>query len=706
MKLHCPSCETELPGYANFCKYCGHALDTTTTIIAGRKPRGLPPVNVEPLDAPAVGSHVSIPGHNKVLGKLPLPVQRVISAVLTRARDPQPEEPHTRPEEAAFQSLAWGRLPLLALISTLGVFSVAYAYTGARNGAAGAEIFFWLGLLLIFVPAASRLISPGASRLERIGLLCIVVIYFFLLRVMISPFYFSTIDGFMHWRSAENIATNGHLFGENTLLPVSPFYPGLEIVTNALSRLSGLDDLNAGFIVVGVAHLVAVLSLFMLYEQITKSARIAGIAMILYIANPHFLFYDTEFAYGSLALPLATFVLFAMARHETLSSDRHWMTFTAWIALGAVAVTHHVTDFALDALLILWLVTYGFQGPTRLWRSNLTKTALFGVFTSLAWISLKGNPVVDYLSSYFAGALNELGQVLTGTSSARHLFVDYSGQQTPFWERLLSISSVALILLCLPFGLLCLWQRYRYNVLAYTLGIASLFYPFSYVFQFTNNGSEISDRVVAFLFIPIACVLAIFITQFWPTRWLNWRQTSLITCAVSVIFLGGVILENGPPWEHLPGPYLVAAGERSIEPEGIQAAIWARSYLGSNNRVATDLTNGLLMSTYGDQRQVTGIEDRIDVTSVFFSPILGPNEVTTLQRAKVRYLVVDLRLSRSLPQIGLYFEQGEDDAFQHTTPISREALTKFNTIPQVNCVFDSGDIVIYDVGGLTNAPAL
>lgn len=650
----------------------------------------------------SINSHLSTL-LRKVLGNLPLSVQRAIAAVLTRVRDSEPEVFHASPQKVAgLQSVAWGWLPMLTLTSTLGLLSVAYAYTAARSGTTGIEFFFWFGVLLIFMPCAVRLISPAASRFERISLLCVVGICFYLIYVVNSPLYFSPHDAFVHWRTADDIARSRHLFTENPLLPASPFYPGLEIVTNAFSTLSGLSTFHAALIVVGVARLVMVLSLFMLYERIMKSSRMAGIATILYMTNPHFLFFDADFSYESLALPLATFMLFAMAYHETLNDDHRRITLTTWIALSAVVVTHHVTDFVFDGLLILWTLMYGFQRPARMLQSNLVKTTLFGIFASLAWISLKGNPVVEYLSSYFGRALNELGYILTGTSSARQLFVDYSGSQPiALWERMIAVSSVALILLCLPIGLLCLWQRYRYNGLARMLGIASLLYPISQVFRFTNFGSEVTDRAAAFLFIPIACVLAIFITQFWPTQRLSWKQTSLITCAMSLVFLGGII---SPPWNLLPGPYLVAADPRSIEPEGIQTAIWAYSYLGPNNRFAADRINRLLMDTYGAQHPVTNIEDNIDVSSIFFSSSLDAKQISILRDAKVRYLVVDLRLSKALPTIGFYFEPGEPGSFQRTTPIDLEALTKFNTIPQVNRVFDSGDIVIYDLGGLINAP--
>jgi hypothetical protein len=110
------------------------------------------------------------------------------------------------------------------------------------------------------------------------------------------------------------------------------------------------------------------------------------------------------------------------------------------------------------------------------------------------------------------------------------------------------------------------------------------------------------------------------------------------------------------------------------------------------------------MGTYGDQRIVSTIDDKIDVTPVFLSTSFGPTDAALLRSAKVSYLVIDLRLTQSLPLLGYYYEQAETGAYHHTTPVSLQALTKFDTIPQVNREFDSGDIVIYDVGGLINAP--
>lgn len=633
-------------------------------------------------------------------------MQHIIAAVLFRARDPAPELYFSsRQKTVASQPLTLGWLPVLTLTSTLGVFSVASAYISASNQFPWAEIFFWLGLLLIFAPSVMRLISPSASRLERISLLCVMTICFYLVKVMSSPLYFSNYDEFLHLRTADDIARSGHLFSNNSLLPVSPFYPGLEIVTNALSKLSGLSTFNAAILVIGVSRLLMILSLFLLYERIMGSARMAGIATTLYMTNPHFLFFDAQFGYESLALPLALFMLFAMASQEILKNQQRWITFAAWIALLAVVFTHHLTNYIFDGFLLLWAVIYAFPRPARVLWSNLTKTALFGSLMSLAWISFTGNPVINYLSSIFQSALDELAKVLTGASGARQLFIGYAGSSLPIWERVMTLSSVAFIALALPFGLLCLVLRYRNKAFICMLGVVSLFYPISQIFRLTNFGFELSDRAAAFLFISISCVLAIFIAHFLPIwkRW-GWKQVSVISAAMVVLFLGGTILGAGPSWSILPGPYLVTADTRSIEPEGIHDATWALLYLGPNNRVATDRINQLLMSTLGDQYLVTLQDSGVDVVPAFFSLSMSPYEIALLQQARVRYLVVDQRLSQSLPLVGFYFEPGEPGSYQRTSPIDLEALTKFNTLPQINREFDSGNIVIYDVGGLINAP--
>jgi hypothetical protein len=163
------------------------------------------------------------------------------------------------------------------------------------------------------------------------------------------------------------------------------------------------------------------------------------------------------------------------------------------------------------------------------------------------------------------------------------------------------------------------------------------------------------------------------------------------------MLLGGALLESGPAYSSLPGPYMVIADGRSVEPTGIQAARWSLAHLGPDNRVATDRINQTLFGTFGEQRLVTQQEDNVNIALIFFSPVFDQQTMAALREAGIRYLVVDLRLSTSLPLLGYYYEPDEPGAFQLTSPISREALTKFSAVPHINQVFDDGSIIIYEV---------
>lgn len=249
----------------------------------------------------------------------------------------------------------WGWLPALSLVAALGVLAVALADNSARMNAPMAEPLFWIGLVVLFAPIAARLAMPGLTRRESIGLVVILGLGLYLVKVLYSPLGFTLFDEFLHWRTADDIVRSSHLFHENPMLPVSPLYPGLENATNALMSLSGLTIFQAGVIVLGVARLVMVLALYLSYEEISQSSRVAGIGAALYMANPNFLFFDAQFAYESLALPLTLMILFVLARWQrTPMGRRAGLGLIAALGVLAVVVTHHVTAYMLTAILIVW----------------------------------------------------------------------------------------------------------------------------------------------------------------------------------------------------------------------------------------------------------------------------------------------------------------------------------------------------------------
>ncbi|MCL4466870.1 MAG: hypothetical protein M1389_12740 [Chloroflexi bacterium] len=633
----------------------------------------------------------------------------------------------------------WGWLPLLCVVDALGLLLLAIADTGARQGASFAVPLFWVGLLLLFVPTAARLSWRTASRRERIGLVVVLGLALHFVKILHSPVNFTFVDEFQHWRTAEDILRSGHLFQPNPVLPVSSLFPGLEILTTALISLTGLPIFVAGNIVVVTARLVLVLALYLFYEEITLSPRVAGIAVLVYTANPNFVFFDAVFAYESLALPLAALALFATVRRaHTYGGDRVGVSILVLFAVLAVVVSHHLTSYALLAFLVLWTLqpqVLGLLSVVTRWLGGRTSPsshtgaaattpslertassfrrrgrqsvpadiALFSVLATVVWSAYVASPAVSYLASSLMAGINELMQLVSGEITARQLFRSYGGEMPPFWEPVAAYASVMMVLALLPVGLLQLRSQHAANVVATALATAALLYPAVLPLRLTPRGIDASGRALPFLFAAIALVVAVGVTDNELPRLPDLKKSARFALVAGVIFVGGVVI-GWPFWSRLPGPFLVASHTRSVGQEGLAAAEWARTYLGPDNRIATDFINQLLMGSYGAQHPLVPSASGEMISPIFFSSQFGAAELALLQRAAIRYVLIDRRLGSGLPMTGFYFDAEEPEAFHHTTPIPLSTLGKFDSTDNVSRILDTGDIEIYDVERLLHAP--
>ena len=195
---------------------------------------------------------------------------------------------------------------VVALIAATGVLVVAVAYLAGRLGHAGApwaNRLYWSGQLLILTPVAARLLSRRALvASETVTLVVVLTVAEYLVKVCYSPAAFTYADELMHWRTTTNLRMQtGKLFTPNNLLPISPYYPGLEEVTSALASITGLGLLTSGLIVAGLAHLLFVCVLFVLFRYVSGSHRVAGVALLLYSSESLFQSFDSMFVYETIA---------------------------------------------------------------------------------------------------------------------------------------------------------------------------------------------------------------------------------------------------------------------------------------------------------------------------------------------------------------------------------------------------------------------
>ena len=595
--------------------------------------------------------------------------------------------------------LTW--VPGLALQTAGAFFLVSLANMGARAEAPWAEGLFWLGLGLLYVPVGLALLAGRMTRSEIIGAIVILGVGMFLCEAVTYPLGPASFDELLHTRTAQDVIESGRLFGSNPLLPVSPYYPGLENVTTALRSLSQLDLWPSSIVVLGIGRVLFMLSIFLFVEAFATSSRLAGLAALVYAANPRFLYFDSQFAYESLGLPLAAFVLATVAMRSRQGSSRLELPAIVLATLACV-VTHPVTSAMLGAFLVLWTVARLILGIARRRHRpspSPVLVALFAVGAAAAWAFLVAPPVLDYIGPPVTRATTEIIELVSGEADTRTIFQSASGEVAPVWERVVGLGSVAVLTALLPFGLLEAWRRYRHSPVAWALAIVALGYPLALAGRLSPLGAEIAARTPEFLFLGVGFCIAAFLTRRRSPEWRSWRWSLLVAGAATVVLIGGVIV-GVPRWARLPGRYLVSADARSLEPNGIAAARWARAELGPDHRMVGDRTNRVLMGVYGHQEVLLANNSRVNLSAFYRSFAFGAPQRRLVAEQRVQFAVVDLRLTMLLPTVGFYFQKQELDAGSPITPLRAAGLGKFDTEPGLDRVFDNGEIRIYDVSSL------
>jgi hypothetical protein len=587
---------------------------------------------------------------------------------------------------------------VFSLLSGCAVFLVAVANALSRSGREGGVILFWLAILAVVGYAGFRLLTPEATRSERIGIVIMVWLTFYFVKILKDPFLFTYSDEFIHARNAIDTLETGLLFGENTILTVTPQYTGLQTVTSAVASLTGLHVFGAGLIVIGAARLIMLLGLFLLFEAVSGSSRVAALGAFLYAANPNYLFFTAQYAYESLALPLFVLTLAGVARWIKREDgiDRGAWAVVVPVLTIAVVITHHMTTYALVACLAALVLVHvlvarkgAFLAP---WRFML-----FAFATMIFWLIFVASETVGYLTPVFTLALESAVKTISREAAPRQLFVNDSGLVVgPWGERVVTLASVVVIAVAVMVGLVKIWGGYRRHPLALVLAGAAAGYLGTLFLRLIPKAWEIGARASEFLFIGVAFLLA-FVFVWVADLGRPWVTRALLASASALLVAGGITA--GWPYDLRLGlPYRVAVNEHVLEPEGSAAADWTVSKLGSGQRIGADESNARLLII---RRQNPLAGSSPNVGEVILYPDLTPAMVDVLTGNDIRYVVMDRRRVRDDKAVGYFFTSGRAE---RAGLLPTTWTSKFDRQPGVSRIYDSGDVAIYDVGGLRYDP--
>ncbi|BBZ79185.1 hypothetical protein MANY_45220 [Mycolicibacterium anyangense] len=593
--------------------------------------------------------------------------------------------------------VAWQTLAL-----ALQVGAVLLALRG-QDGLA--EVISVGGFAIAFASALWVLTRPVLTRAARNTAVVCLGITPALMWHSTNLLMFTGFDEQLHMRTLGDIISSHRLFEANPLLGVSPQYPGLEAFAVLLHQI-GLPTMAAATTVVVVCRLMLVTVLCDAVEQLTGDARAGGLAVAAYAVSPQFVFFNSQFAYQTMALPLALAAVSLLARAR--SSDYPVRLFLGvTVCLFGVAVTHHVTSFLTTVFLVLWALVE--TGQSRL---RILYGALVAVAATLAWAMVQWS----MLSGYFGPIIDDVSNQLS-TGMRRKPFQDSGGSVLPSWERLLLLYyalMLTLAVLALAVYAFSWWGRHIFGprehrprrwLPSLLLLFLVVLLPVLMAARVVPKGGEIFDRSSSFLFLPFSLLVGHYAVRFWwheprhaPTA-ARWRSgTARITAIVlaSLMFVGGYILGSGATWSRLPGEYLVSADSRSMDSETLAAVEWARQNLPPGSRMSADRVNETLFAARAGLWPILKRRDA-DVPSLYFADDWGEKETETARILQLRYLYVDRRWAEQLPHLGSYFFKGETPEVQQLTDWE---LTKFDTVPGITLLYRHGPTSLYDLKGL------
>lgn len=602
-----------------------------------------------------------------------------------------------------------GRIYLMAW-QFLALAGQVWAVHLARTGNPGtAEILSTASMGLMYGSVVWVMTRAKLSRVSRnMAIACLAVTPTLMSRAT-DPLLFTGFDEQLHMRTLADIIASHQLFQPNPVLEISPRYPGLETVTVVLNEL-GLPPMVAALTVILVARLVLVFVLADAVELLTESSRAGGLAVAVYALSPQFVWFNSQFSYQTLSLPLAlgAISLIGRARHSPTPLP---LFGGATVCLMGVALTHHLTSFLTVAFLVVW--TLAERGPARI---RVAYGAMAALSATVLWAIVQRST----LEQYFGPMLDDLVSELSG-GVRRQTFHDSAGTATPLIDKVLLLAYAGALTMTVMalFFLTLHWQRRRLHDLHYwnpqllVLGL-SLAIPVLLAARIVPKGVEIFTRSSSFLFLPLSFVVVNYLGRldWWHMGRLPHRPPQeygpepkrhdllwhvLATVLASVVFLGGYVLGSGPAWARLPGSYMPAADSRSMDAETLAAVKWADEALPPGSRIAADRVSSVLLAAEADLWPVYEGVNGVKTADIYVPFVWGSEETDDANALKVRYLYVDRRMADSPPPYGTYFDGGEENKGKQ---FASEQLTKFDRVPGIKLLYRHGPVSIYDLKGL------
>jgi hypothetical protein len=583
---------------------------------------------------------------------------------------------------------------LVPFASIVGLTVVAATFALERSGAGGPlAVVFWLGFAAMLLPIVWALLADRTSRGDRIVLVLLAGLLAYAVKVLRDPTMFAFSDEFIHLSGTQRLVEAHALFQQIPLsgVGVASGYPGLHVVAATLHEVSGLPLVACGLITIGVARGIVMLGLYLLFELVSGSPRVAALGALLYAGNANYLFWSSQFSYESLSLPLFVVAVLTVLLRPTFDRrGRVALTGAAVLLTVAVIATHHLTAYALAG--VYWLLTIGSWRSERPIRA--TDLAIGATLGAAAWFVFVADGTGAYLDYIFDRTFTALLDAGGGT---RAPFQSDGPLRSPLWERALAFLSLAIVCAGVAVSLIDLVRRRALRTVPLVvLAVAAAAFLVVPPLKLFPGAWETANRAGNFLFLGVGLVLALGAMRLIERARRPALVRGVLSVTVVVVIVGGAA-QGWPGAFRLSQPVRVEVGDATITTQSLGAAEWAARHLPADAIYAADEISGRRLAIHGARFVLAG--RAAGIPSLLSETRMNDWTKSIVLRAKVDYVVVDQRKYSADVTAGFYFPTtAHPDGGFGTYPAG--VRRKFSRLPRSRRIYDSGDVVIYDVRGL------
>lgn len=515
---------------------------------------------------------------------------------------------------------------MLSALVVVGAVLLIFVYRWAQTAPPDYNLF-WLGMACMFIPLWLFVVSPSPAKWSAPVAISVIGLCAFFPAFLRAPSRPVFGDALAHYLSVENTLRTGKLFASNPSLPIASYFPGLHTLTASLVRLSGASIWNVAVVLLALCHVSTLLGIYTITLVLSKDRRASAVAASIYSVSPQYSFFDSQFAYESLAVPFLVWTIAAvLCALDTDERHRSRFVLAVSVMLGACCIiTHHLTSYILSGVLILLgvcelVMRQGHRALTAL------GTGLLLALLAVVWVLVTKAPVIAHLEYFPRTAVGAVGPIVrqilgiaSSTSSARGSAGSaatatrslFSGSTLPMYERYAAF--LAQLVAFAATGTAA-WRlrHYRSGAIVALLILAATYFLFLPL-RLNLAALQGVGRVSTFQWIAIAAViplglltgsgrrrpvghrrLRVSINTFWS------RRTGMaIVASLLFICLVGNYGEAVDASTEFPGAFQLGSTAGRDSP--LEAVHLAQRFLvaeGPNRRVVSDGATSRIFETY------------------------------------------------------------------------------------------------------------